>query len=678
MKINYIPNRVIDMDGIADGAEIHVYQTGTSTPVNLYIDSNYATPVSNPYIVAAGAAVPPLYANATSIRVVIVTDNGTEDYDPYDPLSLGITQTVTPQQFGAVADGITDDSTAFVSAIAYLKTLGVNKDTFYQGSPKLFIPSGLYNMGTTTLDITHTLIIEGESSINGYSSLLKWSGNATGIRIQAYNTSGDSSVVAGGFNSGSYTIIRNLGLAGPYYNNNDFTGHTEGEYHGIHARSNYIIEDCDIDGFAGDGVHVLTSSGGGGANEGNSNCSFINRLHVTNVRNGVFIDGADSNAGTFTGIVGTYCRRWTVWDSSFLGNIHIGHHSANAGLVKGVAPCIVVQGGNRYAVIAGQEAGASTNAPSGTTADNTWWLYLAAGAADATLNIAAWVSGTTYRAGGCYHTDSANAANQMIGLYDEGGEGVAQFISPTNTIGGLWGTRDPVTTGNYYTGSKIVAPNVVTLGPTRVVIGNSTVFGVHNSNALAGGLYASVNLQQGLETDGVTPANLGAVTVRSSTNNPATAEGTMEFWTRTFGGTGGMTARCAVDGSNLTFRPAADNNMDLGTAALRWKGFYAYTLIATTSVTIGAGTPITKIVVYTPTLTPASVAAATVAEQTFTVTGLTTADTVSVNCPSIANATGIAGVRVSAADTLAIRFVNPTAGALTPTSGVYRIIAHRS
>lgn len=94
---------------------------------------------------------------------------------------------------------------------------------------------------------------------------------------------------------------------------------------------------------------------------------------------------------------------------------------------------------------------------------------------------------------------------------------------------------------------------------------------------------------------------------------------------------------------------------------------------------IGAsGTELTQIKVYSQTITPASVAAATVAEQTFTVTGLTTADKVIVNAAAIANSTGIAGVRVSAADTLAVRFTNPTAGALTPTAGTWQIIAIRS
>jgi len=104
-------------------------------------------------------------------------------------------------------------------------------------------------------------------------------------------------------------------------------------------------------------------------------------------------------------------------------------------------------------------------------------------------------------------------------------------------------------------------------------------------------------------------------------------------------------------------------------------------LAASDNLTIGAtgtATPITQIRVYSQTITPASVAAATVAEQTFTVTGLATTDKVMVNPAATGNATGIAGARVSAANTLAVAFVNPTAGALVPGAGTYNIIAFRS
>lgn len=89
------------------------------------------------------------------------------------------------------------------------------------------------------------------------------------------------------------------------------------------------------------------------------------------------------------------------------------------------------------------------------------------------------------------------------------------------------------------------------------------------------------------------------------------------------------------------------------------------------------GTPITQMRVYVPSLTPTSVAAATVAQQTFSVPGLAVEDIVVVNGPAPGNATGIANVRVSATDTLAIAFVNPTAGALVPTAGVYTVLAVR-
>lgn len=104
------------------------------------------------------------------------------------------------------------------------------------------------------------------------------------------------------------------------------------------------------------------------------------------------------------------------------------------------------------------------------------------------------------------------------------------------------------------------------------------------------------------------------------------------------------------------------------------------TLAVTTSLTVGSsGTAITQMRVYTPTLNPASVAAATVAEQTFTVIGLTTSDTVYVNKPSLTANCGIVNVRVSAADTLAITWVNiNTVSACDPASEVYRVVAIRS
>lgn len=96
-------------------------------------------------------------------------------------------------------------------------------------------------------------------------------------------------------------------------------------------------------------------------------------------------------------------------------------------------------------------------------------------------------------------------------------------------------------------------------------------------------------------------------------------------------------------------------------------------------LTLGAsGTRLTQIRVYAPSLTPTSVAANSSAEQTFAVTGLSTADKVLLNGPApTANCVPV-HARVSVADTLKVTFVNVTAGALTPAAGTYLVLAIRS
>lgn len=94
--------------------------------------------------------------------------------------------------------------------------------------------------------------------------------------------------------------------------------------------------------------------------------------------------------------------------------------------------------------------------------------------------------------------------------------------------------------------------------------------------------------------------------------------------------------------------------------------------------TVAIANPITLLARISQSLTPVSVAAATCAEQNFTVPGLLAGDSVDVSPPSIT--AGVAPVcsRVSAADTLTVTFCNPTAGPLVPAAGVYRIRVTRA
>lgn len=85
-----------------------------------------------------------------------------------------------------------------------------------------------------------------------------------------------------------------------------------------------------------------------------------------------------------------------------------------------------------------------------------------------------------------------------------------------------------------------------------------------------------------------------------------------------------------------------------------------------------------KIGSFSVTLSPTSVANATSAEQTFTMTGLLTTDFVYVDKPTAQAGLGIVGARVSAADTLALTFMNATAATITPTaSEAYKVFLAR-
>lgn len=215
-RITYIPNRVIDTDGIADGASIYVYQSGGTTPVSLFSDSTYSTPVSNPYVVASGAVIPALYTNYSgSIRVRIVSDGGQVplDEDPYvgiQDLSLqnpdGSTRVkflqagtgavartlqtklreyaVSVMDFGATGDGETDDTAAIQAAIDFVEST-VDMATHSSNSPAagpqtLFFPAGLY-LVTDALVITKSMSIVGDGH-SEYSS---------GARIQQQTSAKD-------------------------------------------------------------------------------------------------------------------------------------------------------------------------------------------------------------------------------------------------------------------------------------------------------------------------------------------------------------------------------------------------------------------------------------------------------------------------------------------------------
>lgn len=343
---------------------------------------------------------------------------------------------VNVKWFGATGDGVTNDSAAFVAALDYLKAFAVNPyTTIYKASSRLRIPAGHYYLGNTTLDIQNTVWIEGEGSgFNGTSSatILRWAAGTTGIRLQAHNTSGASTVDGVAHFSAAGSKITGVELRG------GFTA-TEGEYHGVHAKVRFSMSDFIINSFQGDGIYIWSSAGAGDASEGNANLFRIRDGAIASCRNGIFTKGADANAGTITNIDFSYNRAWGVDEQSFLGNTYTGCHTSGNGTSWASAPYTVVEKNLRwFGIKPGMAVGAQTNSPPATATDNTWWYFLRD--ANPSIYTPTWFSGIVLREGGPYRTTSAGTGeNAFVGCYSEGDQSVSQFVYPTQVISGLQG-----------------------------------------------------------------------------------------------------------------------------------------------------------------------------------------------------------------------------------------------
>jgi hypothetical protein len=381
----------------------------------------------------------------TSIGGISVQQNGGPSYPATllnfvggSAVVVGSTATigafVTPQQYGAVADGTTDDSAAFIAAIAALKAYALNAGGgAYKGSPKLFIPAGDYYLGSTTLDINHTLMIEGEGSgrapAPGYGCThLRWADGVCGIRIQCFNTSGTSTVDVVQHDAAGSAYLKNFSMQGGYTS-------TNGASHALVVRSITYLDDILIRNWSGTGVLSWTGNVSAVNYGGNTSVSRYTGVKVEGCKIGFDTRGTDSNVIKVTNCEGYQCRQAGFIDDNGAGSNTYDTCHATANGVIGGSGCItqVSNAGNYYAVKWGQETGAATNAPTGTTADNTWWAYAGSGAVDTAHPT--WVSGMSNLISGGDYVMLSNYPTILINCYSEGG-GFSQLAVGTLAIGG--------------------------------------------------------------------------------------------------------------------------------------------------------------------------------------------------------------------------------------------------
>ena len=218
--------------------------------------------------------------------------------------------------FGAVGDGVTDDWQAIADAIS-------------SGARGIYFPSGTYYC-TKALLLYSKVKLYGDTGFqSGFSpSILQFADTTCGIVIHRYNTTCDEfgynqTTTATLSEGADGSVIQHLYLRRG--NGADTT--IDGITHGIRLRARAHVDSCYISGFAGDGIHILATSGSGTlANEGNANNWGVSNTRIQNCRDGMFVDGADVNVGMAHHVDSSSNQRYGIYDSSFLGCNWIGCH----------------------------------------------------------------------------------------------------------------------------------------------------------------------------------------------------------------------------------------------------------------------------------------------------------------------------------------------------------------
>lgn len=332
---------------------------------------------------------------------------------------------VTPQMFGAKADNSTNDYQAIMDAINH-ELIGIS------GARPVDFPAGKYKVGST-INLKKVVHLNGLGGVgaDGYGYYengpeLIFPADTLGIcvnRADTLSTGLDSPSTTGADGS----IIEGLTLTG------SGTDHAK---HGIWLRARAILRNLVVQNFPGNGVNIVASSGGSALTQGNANSWQIDTLSVGGVgENGVYVSGADVNAGEGRNISASYCGHYGIYDFSFLGNTYYACHTVGnaVGVATSESGIVFANYSNvRYHTMPDATEAQYVATTPGT--DETVWLTIGA-------NVAAdtWSPGLpsgTFVAGGGYRVNGAVNCTRIISCYAESGQGRSDFAASALVLGG--------------------------------------------------------------------------------------------------------------------------------------------------------------------------------------------------------------------------------------------------
>lgn len=267
-------------------------------------------------------------------------------------------------------------------------------------------------------------------------------GTSSGILMHARGRVYDSQI--SGWSDSGVSVIASAatGWSGGYaYGNDDTVTYSGSLYRSIQA---------------GNINHLPTDAAwwapGPGSAVGNANSWMVSGLRLQqNGKHGLYVSGADANAGLAIAVDASSNLRSGIYDASFLGNTYLACHVASNGSAG-----LVSYGGNNY--YCRDDTLTSTTTP-GTNA--AVWGLMGAGS-----SYANWVNGTAYFNSFCYRSEGANQRNVFIGCYSESGSVPAKIMAPSWVIGGLHAAGfDPASTCGAVNDQGFIAPITSGAGP---------------------------------------------------------------------------------------------------------------------------------------------------------------------------------------------------------------------
>lgn len=311
---------------------------------------------------------------------------------------------------------------AFHAALANQRPSSSQMASFGAAGPAIYVPSGTYHV-SGAIEIKRRVRIYGDGSSMANSSeasRIIFPANSHGFIIHSYNTIG-SGMESPATTQGGGSILYGLQIEGT------MIGSTSG--HGVWLRAMATIEQCKILQWAGDGIHIVAGARAKGIQAGNANGWSVHNVRINNCTgNGMYLAGADVNAGVGYQVQCSSIGQWGIYDDSFLGNTYVGCMTEVCGRLSQVS-----HAGERYYCIDPAKAG---NATPG--ADPKVWVSIGIGGINAE-SYPMWVASHSYAVGGSYASINPNARNVFVGCYSEDSQPPSHVLAPACVFGGAFG-----------------------------------------------------------------------------------------------------------------------------------------------------------------------------------------------------------------------------------------------